>query len=96
MSGIGGMVNTQEVIDLCAKHSIYPEIKVVPVWEINSVYQKLDSENKTGLRYVLDPRTPERGCSNRFKKLRSTNGTFPYSLHFGRRCKRDLLGPLLL
>ena len=54
MSGIGGMVNTQEVIDLCAKHSIYPEIKVVPVWEINSVYQKLDSENKTGLRYVLD------------------------------------------
>ena len=54
MSGIGGMVNTQEVIDLCAKHSIYPEIEVVPVWEINSVYQKLDSENKTGLRYVLD------------------------------------------
>ena len=27
---------------LCAKHKIYPEIKVVPVWEINRVFEKLD------------------------------------------------------
>eukprot|EP00942_MAST-04A_sp_MAST-4A-sp1_P010597 g10597.t1 len=53
-SGIGGMKNTQEVIDICAKHEIYPDIKVIPVWEVNRVYEMLDSGNKTGLRYVLD------------------------------------------
>ena len=41
-SGIGSIEATQAVIDLCAQHKIYPEIKVVPVWEINRVFEKLD------------------------------------------------------
>lgn len=53
MSLVGGIKNTQEVIDLCAEHKIYPEIAVVPVWDLNQVYEKLD-DNSTGVRYVLD------------------------------------------
>jgi len=53
-SGIGGMVNTQEVMDLCAKNNIVPKIKVFPVWELNSVYELLDSNNDEGIRYVMD------------------------------------------
>jgi len=54
MSAIGGIKNTQEVVDLCAKNDIKPDIKVVPVTELNHVYTLLDSGNKDNLRYVLD------------------------------------------
>ena len=53
-SGIGGIINTQEVIDLCAQHNIRPEISIFPAHEINEVYTKLDSNNDAGLRYVMD------------------------------------------
>ena len=51
---IGGIPNTQEVMDLCAKHKIYPEIEVHSVTELNRIYEKLDSSNDSGKRYVLD------------------------------------------
>ncbi len=54
MSGIGGIRATQEVIDLCNKHQIFPEIEVMPCSALNSIYEKLDSSNETGVRYVLD------------------------------------------
>eukprot|EP00929_Paragymnodinium_shiwhaense_P021891 TRINITY_DN1414_c0_g2_i1.p1 TRINITY_DN1414_c0_g2~~TRINITY_DN1414_c0_g2_i1.p1 ORF type:complete len:426 (+),score=76.44 TRINITY_DN1414_c0_g2_i1:99-1376(+) len=53
-SGIGGTQNTQEVIDLCAKHDIKPDITVVSATEVGSVYEKLDKNNDSGVRYVLD------------------------------------------
>ena len=53
-SGIGGIRSTQEVIDLCNQHAIFPEVEVVPCAEINSVFQKLDGSNESGVRYVLD------------------------------------------
>ncbi len=53
-SGIGGIAATQEVIDLCASKNIFPDIVVVPVWEINKVYEKLDASNESGERFVLD------------------------------------------
>ena len=54
MSGIGSIKETQEVIDLCDKNKIYPEIAVVPVTQLNDVYTKLDASNQSGVRYVLD------------------------------------------
>eukprot|EP00927_Polykrikos_kofoidii_P002727 TRINITY_DN1108_c0_g1_i4.p1 TRINITY_DN1108_c0_g1~~TRINITY_DN1108_c0_g1_i4.p1 ORF type:complete len:455 (-),score=63.31 TRINITY_DN1108_c0_g1_i4:34-1290(-) len=54
MSAIGGISNTQEVIDLCDKHRILPVTKIVPVGEINRVFEALDFGNDQGLRYVLD------------------------------------------
>jgi len=53
-SGIGGIKATQEVIDLCAKNKIYPNIEVVGADKINSVYETLDNQNIGALRYVLD------------------------------------------
>jgi len=53
-SGIGGIPNTQEVIDLCDKNKIYPEIELHSVTELNRIYEKLDSSNDAGKRYVLD------------------------------------------
>lgn len=53
-SGIGGIPNTQEVIDLCDANKIYPEIEIHSVRELNRIYEKLDSSNDAGKRYVLD------------------------------------------
>lgn len=53
-SGIGGVRATQEVMDLCAAHNITPEIEVVPVTQINRVFEALDKNNDSGIRYVLD------------------------------------------
>jgi len=54
MSTIGGIKATQEVIDLCDRNKIFPEIKIVSVTELNSVYTMLDKANESGVRYVLD------------------------------------------
>lgn len=54
MSGIGGIRNTQEVMDLCAKNDIKPDIKVLPVEKLNFIYQQLDDGNSSNLRYVID------------------------------------------
>ena len=53
-SGIGGIKNTQAVVDLCAKHSILPELKVMPCERLNEVFSLLDGANDAGVRYVLD------------------------------------------
>jgi len=53
-SGIGSIKATQEVIDLCAKHDIKPEIKLIGVHEINRVYEELDNSNASAVRYVID------------------------------------------
>ncbi|KOO22311.1 alcohol dehydrogenase [Chrysochromulina tobinii] len=53
-SGIGGIEATQAVIDLCDKHGIKPFIKVVPVENLNRVYEELEKCNESGARFVLD------------------------------------------
>ena len=53
-SGIGGIEATQAVIDLCAKHDIRPEIKLINVDQINETYTILDSNNDAGVRHVID------------------------------------------
>ena len=35
MSLTGGIANTQEIVDLCARHDIRPEIEIVPAHELN-------------------------------------------------------------
>ena len=53
-SGIGGIKNTQGVIDLCAKHDIVPECKLMPCELLNDIYSQLDAANDAGVRFVLD------------------------------------------
>lgn len=53
-SMIGGIPATQEVINLCAKHNIKPEVKIVHVKELNNIMETLDGNNDDAVRYVLD------------------------------------------
>jgi uncharacterized zinc-type alcohol dehydrogenase-like protein len=53
MSGIGGIRATQEVIDLCDRNKIYPEIVIEPVTALNKIYTALDQANDTGVRYDI-------------------------------------------
>jgi len=51
---IGGIEETQEVLDLCAKHDITPNIKVVNIDEINNVMKTLEEGNDGDFRHVID------------------------------------------
>ncbi len=50
---IGGIAETQEVLDYCAKHGIVSEIEVIPIQKINEAYERM---LKADVRYrvVID------------------------------------------
>ena len=54
---IGGMKNTQEMIDFCCSRDIYPEIKVIDVAKAPDALQALADGNCSGVRYVIDCKT---------------------------------------
>ncbi|MBX9697725.1 MAG: NAD(P)-dependent alcohol dehydrogenase [Alphaproteobacteria bacterium] len=53
---IGGIVETQEMLDFCSKHSILPEIEMIPISEVNNAF---DRTVKADVRYrfVIDMAT---------------------------------------
>jgi len=53
-SMIGGIKSTQECVDFCAKHQIYPDVELIEAKDIDFIWDKLKSVNDTGLRYVID------------------------------------------
>lgn len=56
-SNVGGMPASQELMDLCHKHSIYPDVKVVSASEINNCWEDLcssENPNPDGIRYIID------------------------------------------
>ncbi len=50
---IGGIADTQEVLDLCAEHGITPEVKSIPMQQIEGVYDELRNGNPR-YRHVID------------------------------------------
>ena len=54
MTYIGGIACTQEVMDLCARAGIYPEVDVRPASQVNRIFELLDASNESGKRFVLD------------------------------------------
>ena len=50
---IGGVAETQEVLDFCAKHNILPEVEMINIQDINDAYKKM-SDEKVRFRYVID------------------------------------------
>lgn len=50
---IGGIAETQEVLDFCAKHSILPDVEMINIEDINDAYQKMKDE-EVRFRYVID------------------------------------------
>ena len=55
-SCIGGIKATEECLELCAKHGIYPDVEVIEANKIDWAWQELigPSGNKDGVRYVID------------------------------------------
>ncbi|MEP6830483.1 MAG: zinc-binding dehydrogenase, partial [Rhizomicrobium sp.] len=52
-SGIGGMAETQEMLDFCAEHEIVSDVEVVPIQSVNQAYERL-LKNDVKYRFVID------------------------------------------
>ena len=50
---IGGIAETQEVLDFCAEHNIHPHVEMIGIEEINDAYTKMKDED-VRYRYVID------------------------------------------
>lgn len=53
---IGGIPETQEVIDYCAEHKIYPQIQIIKAGDINDAWEKVVNK-EARYRYVIDAST---------------------------------------
>lgn len=52
-SMIGGLPETQEMLDFCVEHGVVADIETVPVSEVNAAYQRLRSSD-VRYRFVVD------------------------------------------
>ncbi len=52
-SGIGGMKETQEMIDFAAKHNITADIEVIPIDYVNTAMERLLKAD-VRYRFVID------------------------------------------
>ncbi|XP_051117389.1 8-hydroxygeraniol dehydrogenase-like [Andrographis paniculata] len=52
-SGIGGMKETQEMIDFAAKHNILPDVEIIPIDYINTAMERL-LKSDVKYRFVID------------------------------------------
>ena len=53
---IGGIQETQEMLDFCAEHNIVSEIELIPVQQVNVAYERM-LKNDVRYRFVLDMKT---------------------------------------
>ena len=53
---IGGIPETQEVMNLCAENKIYPQIEIIKASEINDAWEKVVNK-QARYRYVIDAAT---------------------------------------
>ena len=52
-SGIGGLAETQEMLDFCAEHSILPDIEVIAMQDIETAYDRMEASD-VKYRFVID------------------------------------------
>lgn len=52
-SAIGGMAETQEMIDFCAEHGIVSDVEMIRIQDINEAYERL-VRNDVRYRFVID------------------------------------------
>jgi uncharacterized zinc-type alcohol dehydrogenase-like protein len=58
-SNIGGIAETQEMIDFCAKNNITADIEMITVEQINEAFERLQKGN-VHYRFVIDMKTLNR------------------------------------
>ena len=52
-SAIGGIPETQEMLEFCAKHDIYPDVEHIKIEQVNEAYDRL-LKNDVRYRFVID------------------------------------------
>lgn len=55
-SVIGGIRETQEVLDFCAEHNILPETELIAIQDVNKAYDRMMDED-VRFRFVIDMQT---------------------------------------
>jgi alcohol dehydrogenase (NADP+) len=50
---IGGIVETQEMLDFCGKHNITADVEVIPIQKVNEAYERL-SRADVKYRFSID------------------------------------------
>jgi uncharacterized zinc-type alcohol dehydrogenase-like protein len=51
---IGGIKNTEECLDFCAKNGLTPDVEHITADKIDWAWEQLLNNNKDGMRYVID------------------------------------------
>ncbi|XP_071913905.1 8-hydroxygeraniol dehydrogenase-like [Coffea arabica] len=52
-SSIGGLKETQEMIDFAAKHGVIPEVEIIPIDYVNTAIERLEKAD-VKYRFVID------------------------------------------
>jgi uncharacterized zinc-type alcohol dehydrogenase-like protein len=52
-SAIGGIAETQEVLDFCGKHNIISDVEVIPIQKVNEAYERL-IKSDVKYRFCID------------------------------------------
>jgi uncharacterized zinc-type alcohol dehydrogenase-like protein len=50
---IGGIKETQEMLDFCARHKLGAEVEVIPIQRVNEAYERL-ARGDVRYRFVID------------------------------------------
>ena len=50
---IGGLPETQEMLDYCAEHNITSDVELIPIQQINQAYERI-LKNDVKYRFVID------------------------------------------
>jgi uncharacterized zinc-type alcohol dehydrogenase-like protein len=53
---IGGIAETQEMLDFCAEHNITADVEVIPVQKINEAYERM-LRSDVKYRFSIDMRS---------------------------------------
>jgi alcohol dehydrogenase (NADP+) len=61
-SAIGGIAETQEMLDFCAEHGIVSDIEMIPIQKINESYERM-LKNDVKYRFVIDTASLKSGVT---------------------------------
>src|SRR5205814_9508851 len=59
-SAIGGIEETQEMLDFCAKHNIVSDVEVIPIQKVNEAYERV-LKSDVRYRFVIDMASLKKG-----------------------------------
>jgi alcohol dehydrogenase (NADP+) len=55
-SGVGGIRETQEMLDYCAEHNVTSDVEVIPIQQVNEAYERT-VKGDVRYRFVVDMKT---------------------------------------